>query len=50
VLASVGVDRASFGAIASAYRRELWLWLAGERTWQQCCSGLLGRLERRMGE
>ena len=50
VLASVGIDRAAFGVIAGAYRRELWLWLAGERTWQQCCSGLLGRLERRMGE
>ncbi len=50
MLASVGVDRTSFGVIAAAYRRELWLWLAGERTWQQCCSGLLGRLERRLGE
>jgi hypothetical protein len=49
VLASAGLDRAAFGAVVSTYRRELWLWLAGERTWEQCCSGLLGRLDRRIG-
>jgi len=48
VLATLGLDRDSFGTIVSAYRRELWLWLAGERTWEQCCSGLIGRLERRI--
>ena len=25
--------------IVLGYRREIWLWLAGERTWAQCCSG-----------
>jgi hypothetical protein len=30
------------------YRREIWLWLAGERTWAQCCSGLIGRINRRL--
>lgn len=50
VLASVGLDRAAFGSVVSAYRREIWLWLAGERTWEQCCSGLLGRLDRRIAE
>jgi hypothetical protein len=30
------------------YRREIWLWLAGERTWSQCCSGLIGRVGRRL--
>lgn len=34
------------GACAG-YRRELWLWLAGERSWQQCASGLAGRIARR---
>jgi hypothetical protein len=50
VLARVGLDRVAFGKIVDAYRREIWLWLAGERTWEQCCSGLLGRLERRLPE
>jgi hypothetical protein len=30
-----------------SYARELWLWLAGERTWEQCCEGLSGRIGRR---
>jgi hypothetical protein len=30
------------------YRRELWLWLAGERTWAHACSGLVGRVGRRL--
>jgi hypothetical protein len=45
-LAGAGVDRAAFTAQAVAYRRELWLWLHGDRTWEQCCSGLIGRVER----
>lgn len=48
VLDQVGLDRARFSAIVVGYRREIWLWLMGERTWTQCCSGLIGRLERRM--
>jgi hypothetical protein len=43
-----GLARAGFDAIVLGYRRELWLWLAGERTWAQCCSGLVGRIERRL--
>jgi hypothetical protein len=42
-----GIDRAAFGVVVVGYRRELWLWLAGERTWEQCCSGLIGRIGRR---
>ena len=38
----------TFGAIVADYRREIWLWLAGERTWAQCCSGLIGRITRRL--
>ena len=41
---SVGVD---IEAACRSYDRELWLWLVGERTWEQCVSGLGGRLLRR---
>ena len=47
ILESAGVDRARFVAIVTGYRREIWLWLMGERTWDQCCSGLIGRIDRR---
>jgi hypothetical protein len=43
-----GMDRAAFVSVAVGYRREIWLWLMGERTWAQCCSGLAGRVERRL--
>jgi hypothetical protein len=33
--------------ICVGYRRELWLWLVGERSWGQCVSGLMGRISRR---
>jgi hypothetical protein len=49
-LAAAGLSREAFGAIVLEYRRELWLWLAGERTWAQACSGLVGRINRRMGQ
>jgi hypothetical protein len=48
VLATAGLTREAFGAIVLGYRRELWLWMAGERTWAQCCAGLIGRIERRL--
>jgi hypothetical protein len=48
VLAGAGFDRAAFDNVVRAYRRELWLWLHGDRTWEQCCSGLIGRIERRL--
>jgi hypothetical protein len=35
------VERACDG-----YARELWLWLVGERTWEQCYDGLSGRIGR----
>lgn len=50
VLAQAGMGAEAFEAAVTAYRRELWLWLAGERTWGQCCSGLIGRVERRLGQ
>jgi hypothetical protein len=48
-LTAVGLDEQGLEAIVDDYRRELWLWLAGERTWAQCCSGLIGRIARRTG-
>lgn len=48
ILEAAGVDRAAFETVLTGYRRELWLWLAGERTWAQCCAGLAGRTERRI--
>jgi hypothetical protein len=47
IVERAGIDREAFDAMVAGYRRELWLWLAGERTWEQCCSGLVGRIGRR---
>jgi hypothetical protein len=47
-LAAAGMDRDRFGAIVAGYRRELWLWVMGERTWAQSGGGLLGRVQRRL--
>jgi len=47
-LASSGLDEEVLGGVVLGYRRELWLWLAGDRTWAQCCSGLIGRVNRRV--
>jgi hypothetical protein len=47
-LESAGMDRDRFGAIVTGYRRELWLWVMGERTWAQSAGGLLGRVRRRL--
>ena len=44
--AALGED--ALGRIVSDYRRELRLWLEGDRTWAQCCSGLIGRITRRI--
>lgn len=49
-LASAGLDEDELTVIALGYRREIWLWLAGERTWTQCCSGLIGRISRRIAD
>ncbi len=50
ILASAGMIRDDLARVVVDYRREVWLWLAGERTWAQCCSGLVGRIARRLGE
>jgi hypothetical protein len=43
-----GMGRAQLVQIAVDYRRELWLWVMGERTWAQCASGLRGRVLRHL--
>jgi hypothetical protein len=48
ILDRSGLDRQQFDGLVAGYRREIWLWLAGERTWAQCCAGLVGRVERRI--
>lgn len=48
VLGTSGLDQRGLDAIVIGYQREVWLWLAGERTWAQCCSGLIGRIRRRL--
>jgi hypothetical protein len=47
-LEPAGMDRDRFGGIVAGYRRELWLWVMGERTWAQSAGGLLGRVQRRL--
>ena len=47
-LEPAGMDRDRFAAVVADYRRELWLWVMGERTWAQSAGGLLGRVRRRL--
>jgi hypothetical protein len=47
-LGPAGMDRHQFGEIVTGYRRELWLWVMGERTWAQAAGGLRGRVQRRL--
>ena len=43
-----GMGEEAFSAVVLGYRRELWLWLTGDRMWEQCCAGLIGRIGRRL--
>jgi hypothetical protein len=47
-LQRAGLDQEWLRRLAVGDRRELWLWVAGERTWTQCAGGLLGRVRRRL--
>jgi hypothetical protein len=47
-LQPAGMDRDRFGRVVAGHRRELWLWVMGERTWAQAAGGLLGRVRRRL--
>jgi len=49
-LGGAGMTPEELSDIVMGYRREIWLWLAGERIWTQCCSGLIGRVSRRMAQ
>jgi hypothetical protein len=49
-LERAGLTKESFTTLVLGYQRELWLWLAGERTWAHACSGLVGRINRRVGQ
>ncbi|MGH9121605.1 MAG: hypothetical protein ACRDYC_06620 [Acidimicrobiales bacterium] len=48
VLRGAGMSRDGLAAVVGGYRRELWLWVVGDRIWQQCASGLAGRVLRRL--
>ena len=43
-----GMDHDRFVQIARGYSGELRLWVVGERPWDQCVSGLAGRVKRRL--
>ncbi len=47
-LEPAGITRDQFVELVTAYRRELWLWLVGDRIWAQFISGLAGRVARRI--
>ena len=47
-LEPAGFERDVFVTAVADYGREIWLWLAGERTWSQCVEGLAGRIARRV--
>lgn len=47
-LGAAGMDGARFAATVAGYQKELWYWVLGERQWAQVCSGLIGRVERRL--
>lgn len=47
-LEPAGCSREDFVTIVMSTRRELWLWLLGDRRWEQYVSGLAGRVLRRL--
>jgi hypothetical protein len=47
-LEPVGMDREAFIDVVVGYGRELWLWVMGERQWDEFLSGLAGRVLRRL--
>jgi len=49
-LEPAGMDREAFVEVVVGYGRELWLWLMGERRWEQFIEGLTGRIRRRLPE
>jgi hypothetical protein len=47
-LEPAGMGREAFIDVVIGCGRELWLWLMGERQWEQFVSGLAGRVTRRL--
>jgi hypothetical protein len=47
-LEPAGMDREQFVDVIVGYRREVWLWLAGERMWEPFVTGMAGRVARRL--
>lgn len=47
-LEPIGFGRDELVAVVIATKRELWLWLIGDRLWNQYVSGLAGRIARRI--
>lgn len=43
-----GMDEAALDAAVRGYRREVWFWVLGDRSWQQIAGGLAGRVARRL--
>lgn len=43
-----GMSREEFVDAVIAYRREIWLWLLGDRQWFPLVTGLAGRVLRRL--
>jgi hypothetical protein len=47
-LEPIGFGRDEFMAAVVETKRELWLWLIGDRLWNQYVTGLAGRISRRV--
>ena len=47
-LEALGMGPDAFAAVVRGYRRELWFWVLGDRSWQQAADGLAGRVVRRL--
>jgi hypothetical protein len=47
-LEPAGMDRETFLEVAVGYGREIWLWVMGERRWDELLTGLAGRVGRRL--
>ena len=49
-LEEAGMAYDAFLTIARSYAGELRLWVVGERIWEHCAAGLVGRVTRRLPE
>src|SRR5271170_4287036 len=48
VLEPAGMDGDGFIDVVVGYSREMWLWVMGERQWDEFLTGLAGRVRRRL--